>query len=176
LTRFYAARASELAPGGRLLLATPGDASDCRISDGLYDALDDACRALVAEGRLPRERYARFTMPVYFRTREELLAPLDRAGSPVRGAFRTERAESREIPVPFQEEFRRTRDADRLASELTGFLRAFSEPVARAALVTAGEDGSVLDALYGRVRDRVRADPERYRFRYFVSAVLLERR
>jgi hypothetical protein len=32
-------------------------------------------------------------MPVYFRTLAQLLAPLERQGSPVRGAFAVERAE-----------------------------------------------------------------------------------
>src|SRR5262245_12126928 len=43
LVHFLEARARELAPGGKLLIVTPGDAPEHRICDGLYDALNDAC-------------------------------------------------------------------------------------------------------------------------------------
>jgi len=49
-------------------------------------------------------------MPVYFRTLEELLAPLQREDSPVHGAFAVGRAEALEAPVPFLVEFRRGGD------------------------------------------------------------------
>ena len=54
LVNFLALRARELAPGGKLLIASPGDAPDQRICDGLYDVLNDACLDLVASGRVAR--------------------------------------------------------------------------------------------------------------------------
>ncbi|MGH7223417.1 MAG: cyclopropane-fatty-acyl-phospholipid synthase, partial [Gemmataceae bacterium] len=57
----------------------------------------------------------------------------------------------------------------------TGFLRAFSEPVARAALVGMDGDATLLDELFGRAHARLRTEPERYRFRYFVTATLFTR-
>src|SRR5262245_27963449 len=68
LVRFLEGRARELVPGGKLLVASPGDTDQARVSDGLYDLLNDACLDLVAAGRLLREQYQRLTMPVYFRT------------------------------------------------------------------------------------------------------------
>jgi hypothetical protein len=68
LVRFLAARARELVPGGKLVLATPADDDRGRCCDGLYDALNDACLDLVAAGRIERARYERFLIPVYFRT------------------------------------------------------------------------------------------------------------
>jgi hypothetical protein len=133
LVRFLRCRAQELVPGGKLLVATPGDTDQSRLADGLYDVLNDACLDLVAACRLEREQYERLTMPVYFRTLEELLAPLQQERSPVRGVFAVDCAEALEVPTPFLEELRRGGNVAAYADAYTGFLRAVSEPVVRAA-------------------------------------------
>jgi SAM-dependent methyltransferase len=176
LVRFLQSRARELVPGGKLLLASPGDSDWICIADGLADVLNDACLDLVADGRLRREQYERLTMPVYFRTVAELLAPLQQEGSPVRGAFAVERAETLEVPAPFLVEYRRGGDLAAYAAAYTGFWRAVSEPVVRAAIDQRDGDASTVDDLYERVRDRLLAEPERYVFCYIVVAVLLTRR
>ena len=175
LTHFLESRARELVPGGKLLIVSPGDDDNSCTSDGLYDVLNDACLDLIASGRLERSRYERFVMPLYFRTVPETLAPLERADSPVKGAFAVDRAESLEVPTPFLVEFDKTGDASALADAYMGFLRAFSEPVARAALVESDGDAGLLDVLYGRVHARLGAEPERYRFRYILTATLFTR-
>jgi hypothetical protein len=174
LDRFLECRARELVPGGKLLLATPGDTDRARVSDGLYDVLNDACLDLVSDGRLKREQYERLTMPIYCRTVEELLAPLERENSPVRGAFAVDRAEAMEVPTPFFLQFQRDGDRAAYADAYTGFLRAISEPVVRAAFNQP--EGEAVDALYERIRARLQAEPERYLFRYILVAALLTRR
>jgi hypothetical protein len=176
LVRFLECRARELVPGGKLLLASPGDTDQARVSDGLYDALNDACLDLVAAGRLRREQYERLTMPVYFRTVAELLAPLEREDSPVRGAFAVERAEALEVPTPFVVEFRRSGDVAAYAGAYTGFIRAVSEPVVRAAFAQPEGEAASVDSLYERIRARLLAEPERYLWRYILVAALLTRR
>ena len=175
LITFLQRRADELRPGGKLLIVSPGDDDRGCTSDGLYDVLNDACLDLVAAGRLERQRYERFVMPLYFRTVPETLAPLERADSPVKGVFTVDRAESLEVPTPFLIDFDRTGDANALADAYMGFLRAFSEPVARAALVGSEGDAALLDVLYGRVHARLQAEPERYRFHYILTATLFTR-
>ena len=101
--------------------------------------LNDACLDLVAAGRLQREQYERLTLPCYLRTVAELLAPLERESSPVRGAFTLERAQALEAATPFGVQFRRSGDAAAYAKAYTGFLRAFTEPVVQASL-TQPED------------------------------------
>jgi hypothetical protein len=176
LVQFLACRAQELAPGGKLLLASPGDTEHARVCDGLCDVLNDACLDLVAVGQLEREQYERLTMPVYCRTVAELLAPLKSEGSPVRGAFAVERAEALEVPPPFVTEFRRDGDAAAYAGAYTGFLRAVSEPVVRAALERPEREAATVDRLYERVRARLLAEPGRYLWSYIMVAVLLTRR
>jgi hypothetical protein len=175
LVRFLECRARELVPGGKLLLASPGDTDQASVADGVAEVLNDACRDLVAAGRLAREEYERLTMPVYFRTVAELLAPLEREGSPVRGAFAVERAQALEVPTPFAVAFRQGGDVAAYAGGYTGFLRAISEPVVRAALNQPGGEAVTVECLYERVRARLLAEPERYAWRYILVAALLTR-
>jgi hypothetical protein len=176
LVRFLKCRAHELVPGAKLLLAGPGDSDQARVFDGLSEVLKDACLDLVAAGLMEREGYERLTMPCYFRTVAELLAPLERDGSPVRGAFAVDRADTLEFPTPFLEKFRRGGDVATYTEAYTGFLRAFSEPVVRAALnQPEGEDGPV-ECLYERIHVRLVAEPERYSSHFILVAVLLTRR
>jgi hypothetical protein len=176
LLRFLECRAQELVPGGKLLLATPGDAGQARVGDGLIDVLNDACLDLVAAGRLVRQQYQRLTMPVYCRTVEELLAPVERLDSPVHGAFVVDRAAALEVPTPFFLEFQLRGDAAAYAASFTAFLRAFSEPVIRAALNQLEGADMIVEGLYERVRARLLAEPQRYLFRYILVAALLTRR
>jgi hypothetical protein len=175
LVRFLECRAWELVPGGKLLLASPGDTDEACVVDGLRDVLNDACLDLVAAGRLTQEEYERLTMPCYWRTVAELLAPLEREDSPVRGAFAVDRAEALEVPTPFVVDFRRGGDVAAYAGAYTGFLRAISEPVVRAAL-DRPQGAAPVECLYERIRARLLADPERYLWRYILVAALLTRR
>jgi hypothetical protein len=175
LVRFLENRAAELAPGGKLLVTTPADDEHRRCCDGLYDVLDDACRDLVAAGRLERARYEALVIPTCFRTLGEMLAPLDEPGSPVRGLFTVDRGATLDVPTPFVEAFQQTGDRIAYADAFTGFLRAFSEPVVRAVLVGTDGDAAVVDALFQRLHARLVAEPERYRFQYIIVAVLLTR-
>jgi hypothetical protein len=176
LIGFLECRARELVPGGKLLLASPGETDQARVSDGFADLLNDSCLDLVATGQLRREQYERLTMPVYFRTVAELLAPLEREGSPVRGVFAVDRAEALEIPIPFIMEFRRSGDVAGYAEAYTGFVRAITEPVVRAALNQSAGEAVIIDSLYERIRVRLLAEPERYLWRYIVVVALLTRR
>jgi hypothetical protein len=94
----------------------------------------------------------------------------------VRGAFAVERAEAQEVPTPFVVEFRRGGDVAAYARAYTGFLRAISEPVVRAAFNQPGREAAAVEGLYERVRVRLLAEPERYLFRYVLVAALLTRR
>jgi hypothetical protein len=176
LVRFLEWRAREMVPGAKLLLASPGDTNQARLVDGLVDVLNDACLDLVPAGRMTRQEYERLTFPAYFRTLAELLAPLERHDSPVRGMFTVDRAEALEVPTPFLVEFRRGGDVEAYARAYTGFLRAVSEPVVKAAITAREGQAESIEELYERIRARLKAEPERYLFRYILVAVLLTRR
>jgi SAM-dependent methyltransferase len=176
LVRFLECRARDLVPGGKLLLAGPGDTDEGCVWEGFTDVLNDACLDLVAAGGLKQEEYERLTMPCYFRTVDELLAPLERTDSPVWGAFAVDRARALEVPAPFVVAFRRGGDVAAYARAYTGFLRAVSEPVVRAALDQPEGRAGTIESLYERIRTRLLAEPERYSIRYLLVAALLTRR
>jgi SAM dependent carboxyl methyltransferase len=173
LAVFYRHRAQELAAGGKLLVVVPGSDGTHRCSDGRYRLLNDAGVDLVAAGRIDRGRWERFVFPTYFRTLEEMLAPLQHSDGPDADAFAADRAELLELPIPFVDRFRETGDKREYAAEYAGFLRAFSEPVLAKGL---SANAATLDALYSRAADRLVAEPDRYALCNIKVAVLLTRR
>jgi hypothetical protein len=176
LVRFLRSRARELVSGGKLLLAWPGDTDQACVADGLGDVLNDACLDLVAAGRLRREQYIRLTMPLYFRTVDEFIAPLEREDSPVHDMFVVDRAEALEVPTPFYAALQRDGDLSAYAAAYTGFLRAISEPVVKAAFTQPDGEAEIVEHLYERIRIRLMEEPQQYLFRYILVAVLLTRR
>jgi hypothetical protein len=94
----------------------------------------------------------------------------------VRGAFTVDRAEALEVPTPFLVDFRRSGEVAAYAGAYTGFLRAISEPVVRAALNQPEGRAEAVECLYERIRARLLAEPERYLWRYILVAALLTRR
>ncbi len=115
-----------------MLIAQPAsDATYCT-GQGLYDLMHDACLDLIGTGQLDKAAYARTTMPLYFRSLDEMLAPVDAQAGPLRQEFEIVRAEMQEIAVPFATEFARTGDVAAYADRYVAFAQAFSEPILRA--------------------------------------------
>jgi hypothetical protein len=169
---FLRARAAELVPGGRLLVEVFGAGDDARTCDGIYDALNDAVLQVLDAGLIDRADYEAYYQPVYFRTLDELTAPVAAPNAPLAGLFRLERAETYEAGVPFVETFRRTGDAAAFARSYTDFFRAFTEPVLRAAFPARA---TLADDVFARAERLIREHPERYEFHYVSVAALLTR-
>lgn len=165
---FLKARAAELVPGGKLLVEVFGAGDSARTCDGIYDALNDAVLEALDAGLIDRAGYEAYYQPVYFRTLDELTAPL----ASLAPLFHLERAETYEVAVPFVEDLRRTGDAAAFARSCTDFFRAFTEPVLRAAF-PARE--SLADDIFSRAERLIREHPERYEFHYVSVAALLTR-
>jgi hypothetical protein len=176
LVRFYTARAAELMPGGKLLVATFGANEQYRACDGIYDVLNDALLDLVAAGRLGPASYERLLFPIYFRTSEELVAPIVGVNSGLSELFRLDRVDSMEVVVPFNERLDRTGDVAAYAREFAQFMRAFTEPIILMALADQSDRDFVIDDLYPQVESRLARDPGFYPFHYIQVAALLTRR
>jgi hypothetical protein len=175
LLRFYAARADELVPGGLLLVASFGAGEKYRCCDGLYDVLNDALLELRKAGRLDRDTYRRIVFPIYFRTHDELTAPLRDVNSPVAGRFRIERAESLDVSIPLNERRAATGDLAAYAAEYTEFLRAFSEPILRLAVADQPDIEGLIEDVFQSVTALLLAQPAEYEFHYIEVAALLTR-
>jgi gibberellin A4 carboxyl methyltransferase len=176
LARFYSARATELVPGGKLLVASFGIDERYRTCDGLYDVLNDALLDLVASSRLLRESYEQLVFPIYFRTAEELVEPVAGANPGLAERFRLDRVDSMEVTVPFNQRLERTGDVPAYAREFTEFLRAFTEPIVRMTFAEEPALDSLIVDLYSGVEARLAADPSGYAFHYIQVAALLTKR
>lgn len=174
LYRFYSARSEELVSGGKLLVQTFGRDESFSTSYGIYDVLSDAVLDCVEEGILPHEVYEELIFPIYFRNVEELVAPIEK-DERLSKAFRVEKAESREVPVPFNVTLTDTGDKATWAHSYTGFLRAFTDSILASALPDNLPRADTLDRIYQQVEQRLVSDSARYEFHYISVAALLTR-
>ncbi|MBI2823199.1 MAG: cyclopropane-fatty-acyl-phospholipid synthase [Planctomycetia bacterium] len=175
LVRFLECRAAELVPEGRLLMATPARDGEHAAGEGIYDVVHDACIDLMNQGRIDGAAYRRITMPVYFRTLDEILSPVDSVNGPLAESFRVERAEVERVAPPFATNYEQTGDMTRYVDEYVGFVQAFTEPILRDGLESSHDPG-LFAAIYDRAKERLRATPDRYVFRYIQATTLLARR
>jgi gibberellin A4 carboxyl methyltransferase len=172
---FLCARAAEMVPGGKLLIEVFGAGDSGRTCDGIYDALNDAVLEVLAAGTIDREGYEAFYQSVYFRTLDELIAPVATPEASLAPLFQLDRAKTYEVEVPFVEEFRRSGDAAAFARSYTDFFRAFTEPVLRAAFATR-HPARLAHDVFARAERLIRDHPERYEFHYLSVAALMTRR
>jgi len=174
LRRFYTARSMELIAGGKLLVQVFGRDDQHSASYGIYDVLSDAVLDQVENDLLPKKVYEQLVFPIYFRTLDELAAPI-KTDEKLRKEFRIDHLESREVAVPFNMALAANGDRLAWARSYTGFLRAFTEPILAAALPGNVSRTDILDRIYQRVEARLTTNPSRYEFHYLSVATLLTR-
>jgi len=173
LQHFYEYRATELRPGGKLLLQVFGRDGDTGTHHGIYDVLNDAVLDVVGAGHLPKATWESLIFPIYFRSLDELTASLAKA--PFSERLSMERAEVKEVPVPFNQQLSRDGDRKAWVASYTGFLRAFTEAILLSAIPEDLPGPEIVDEVYRAVTTRLAAEPERYEFRYISLGVLLTR-
>jgi hypothetical protein len=170
-----AARAAELVPGGKLLIQVFGANEIWRTSDGIFDALNDALLEVLDAGLIDRDTYERYYHPVYMRTLDELVAPLDDPESPCAKLFELDRAETYEAPMDFVVAFRHDGDVERYARDFVGFFRVFSESSLRLSLAGCDRLDDLVDDIYARAERLVRSYPDHYEAHYIAIAALMTR-
>ncbi|WP_298959788.1 hypothetical protein [uncultured Roseibium sp.] len=173
---FLKVRARELAPGGKLIVQVFGRDSDASTSDGIYDLLNDAILAFVESGEISREAYASYYQPVYMRSLEELTVPATDPSYAVSDLFKLDQSMSYEVPVPFNEAFQQDSDLTQYAACYVNFFRAFTEAVLKNALPDNAERDQLVDRVYAKALELLKANPEAYPFRYMAVAMLLTRK
>jgi hypothetical protein len=129
----------------------------------------------VEDGMLPRKIYEDLIFPVYFRTLEELTAPIEEDAD-LAAVLRIEKKGVREVPAPFNLEREKTGDVAVWARSYAGFLRAFTEPILAAAIPAELSGSGIVQDIYRQVEHRLAVDPGRYEFHYIALGALLTRR
>lgn len=151
---FLQRRSEELMIGGQLIVLLAGaDVAGNSGADHYLDQLDQVLRSLLAEGAISDSEYGAATIDTYFRTSEQLIAPL--ATLPLRLVEH----DTFELANVFWEEAQA--DAGAYAERYTGWLRAFTEPVLCKAFPRSPEgQEQLMDAVYRSVRTTVFRDPQ----------------
>lgn len=175
VAQYLHVRAKELVPGGKLLVEVFGFKDDIRTCDGIYDLLNDAVLAHVETGDIARDTYEQYYQPVYLRDLEELTAPVTDKTYKSAGLFSLDQSMSYEVPVPFVEDYRKDGNLERYVKDYVNFFRAFTEAVLRNALPETPERNQLVDRIYRRAEEILRANPDDYPFRYVAVAMLLTR-
>lgn len=157
---FLAARAAELAVGGRVVMVEPCAHPDGTLgSEAVMALMDQVLGELVADGRVTPEAAAAATMPMWMRTPDEYGTPVD--AHPDLELVGIQVAEG--VRSPLQEVFDADGDAVAYADASVASMRAWSE-----AMIAEGiDDPATLDAFYDRCRVLGTEDPERLHLRTF---------
>jgi len=186
-TAFLAARAADLAPGGRLLVQMVGTDPSADSGGGprvtgrlLLRAMGEVAAQMARDGALDPAAVERYLLPVYARTPAEARRPLEDPDSPLREGFDVEVCRTDEVPNPYLDAWRADGDAGAYARAYAAFARAFTESSLREHLLAPGAAAADVDRLaddfYARLTDRFAADPERDRFEDWTLTVVLARR
>lgn len=149
---FLSRRASELAPGGKLVIVTSLRDEDGLIgAEGIMKLTDQALSEMVADGSLHPAERERMVLPTYYRTEAEFSAPFS---DPALGSLLTlEAFHALQQPDPFQPGSDAGEDRIAFGKAVAGFMRAFAEPFFRSCLDAghAASAGTLADHLFSRV-------------------------
>lgn len=168
-SNFLTLRARELKPGGLLALFNFGIDEEGRYLGhtggvSMFDTFNRLWRGMADEGLITHHEYRSTNFPQVYRTVEQFCAPLRDASSAVyQAGLRLEHVETRVVPCPFAEDFKRHGDAAGFAEAYIPTLRSWSEPVFAAGLSAdrpAEERAGLVDLFYQRYQDLVAASPE----------------
>jgi cyclopropane-fatty-acyl-phospholipid synthase len=182
---FLAARAADLAPGGRLLVQMVGtdvapDGARHVTARATMLAMAEVAAQMAANGRLRAEAVRDYVLPVYARTVAEARAPFAGDGTPLHDELAEITCRADPVANPYYAKWEQDGDADAYALAYAGFVRGFTESSLRTHLFAPGAvDGDVdaaLDDFFGRLRTRFAADPPRDPFEDWTLTVLVSRR
>ena len=168
-------RATELAPGGRLVLVNFGVDDEGRYLGNtggvnMFDTFDAIWRSFVKDNTITEAEYRAMTLPQYYKSVEEFRAPLDDSDSPVsRAGLSVEHCETRVVPCPFASDFQQHGDTARFAADYVPTLRSWSAATFRSGLSSDRPDDErdrIIDAFYGAYETMVREAPEGHAMDY----------
>lgn len=156
---FLALRASELRPGGRLVVVCPG-VGDCQT---IADHVDPVITDMVNEGAIGTDERARMVIAGWQRSERDYLAPFHRDGR-----FRNltvEHCESVPRADRIWEQYQRDGDVETFATKQAAHFRATFVP-SLAAVLTRADDGETRRAFADRIehglKQRLLREPTPY--------------
>ena len=172
------ARASELRPGGRLVMLNFGIDEEGRYLGNtggvnMFDTFNDLWRQLRDEARISSDEFINTAFPQYYRTIEEFCAPLkDKDSAVYQAGLRLVSAHTGVVKCPYRRAYDESEgemSARAFAESYIPTLRSWSEAVFLSGLDDARpleERHEIVDAFYKRYEDRVASDPDGHAMDY----------
>lgn len=162
-------RASELKPGGKLVLINFARDEQGRYLGNtgginMFDTFNLIWQNFLDQGRISRDEYEGMTLPQYYNSLEEFSAPLENSDEAVyQAGLRLDHIDTRIVKCPFAEAFREHGDAVKFAEEYIPTIRSWNESIFSNALSddrTVDERREIIEDYYSTYRDMVRENPE----------------
>ncbi len=179
---FLAARASDLARGGRVIVQMVGTQVDTAgehvTARGTLRAMAAVAHEMAASGSLGREAVDRYVLGVYARTVDEARAPFGEP--PLRDELDVVECRTDPVANPYYVQWEKDHDDQKYATAYAAFVRGFTESNLRIGLFEPGARNASADELvddfFARLITRFAADPERDRFEDWTLTVVAARR
>jgi hypothetical protein len=167
-TAILLARARELVPGGRLVLANfcvdeRGHHLGSTGGVNVFDALAKHWRGLAAANRIWDSEYRAATFQQYYKTASEFVAPFGLDSPVTLAGLRLDHVSTIRTPCPFAAMFRQSGDAAAYAHAYVPSVRSWSQSTFVGALDPArpqGERAAIVNQLYDAYETEVAAAPE----------------
>jgi hypothetical protein len=187
-TQFLRCRATELRPGGMVIVSTLGSVPDDSEINGvrssarkLYRAIYHVANQMVADGLLEASALDRFVFPLWFSTAEEACAPIN-GERDLKEAFEIIEASVTPAPVHPSDVYEDSlNDPTTYARFYAGYIRGFAESTLRLHLFgpstkKAADVDTGIEEFFGRLTRYYEAEPGRHASETMIMTLVLRRR
>ncbi len=155
---FLSLRASELRPGGRLVIVLPGLTDEGASGfEPLFRHANEALAEMVAEGSISAEERARMVLGTYPRRRSELLAPFSTDGQFC--GLTVELCDLLPLPDAAWADYQRDGDKDVLSTRHARFFRSIFVPSLASVITDERKRNVFADRLEGKLKRRLAEQP-----------------
>ena len=162
-------RASELKPGGKLVLINFGTDDQGRYLGNtgginMFDTFNAIWLSFIDQKRITREEYENMTLPQYYNSVEEFSAPLINPEEAVyKAGLRLDHIDTGIVKCPFAEDFRQHGDAQKFSEAFIPTIRSWNESIFFNALASerpVDQRREIIEDYYNTYKAMVRDNPE----------------
>jgi hypothetical protein len=158
--RFLEVRACEMRAGAKLITAFTGASNSVSGWEWLCGELWGALQDMNRTGLLSAEELRRLTIPIGFRTMDEIKAPFVESGG--FAGLELEHVEFFKITDPFWSDYKSTMDQDLLAQRHADLTRAWAAPTLMGLIDSTRDRSELMDDLFKRFAARLAANPKQH--------------
>lgn len=158
--RFLSVRARELRAGAKLLTAFTGKIDGVSGWEWLCGELWGALEDMGHDGLLSAKEVRKLTIPIGFRTQDEIKAPFAENGR--FAGLELEQVEYLQIPDPFWAEYQSSKDQNVMAQRHADLTRAWAAPTLMGYIEPSRNKTELIDELFKRFAARIALNPKQH--------------